>query len=103
MKVSKYRNQKTEVNGITFDSKKEALRYGQLRLLEKLGLIQDLKLQVKFPLVVSGVKIGSYICDFQYQEGHTIKTEDVKGMRTPVYNLKKKLVKALYGIDIREV
>jgi hypothetical protein len=63
---SKYRNVKTEVDGIKFDSKKEATRYGQLRLLEKAGLIGNLRLQVQYPLIVHGVKVGSYVADFVY-------------------------------------
>lgn len=102
MKASKYRNVKTVVNGIEFASKKEARRYSELRLLERGGLIQDLELQVKYPLVINGIKVGSYIADFRYQEGHTVKVEDTKGMKTPVYRLKAKLMKALYGITILE-
>ena len=114
--MNKYRNIKTVVDGITFDSKKEAARYGQLKLMEKAGEIAELELQPKFQMVVNGVKLGSYIGDFQYNEYLTPKAkrpkdehdrvsvvEDVKGVKTPVYNLKKKLVKALYGIEIREI
>lgn len=100
---AKYKNIKTEVDGIRFDSKKEATRYGQLKIMQQCGLIHDLKLQVSYPLVVQGVKIATYRADFVYTEGIKGVTEDVKGMRTPVYNLKKKLMKALYGIEIKEV
>ena len=100
--IRKYRNQKTAVNGITFDSKKEAARYGELKILERAGKIKELKLQVKYDLAVNGLKICSYKSDFTYfEEGQQI-TEDVKGMKTRVYEIKKKLMKAIHGIEIRE-
>lgn len=102
---SKYHNKKTEVDGITFDSKKEANRYQELLLLERACQIVDLELQPNFKLIVNGIKVGSYRGDFRYKDALTGNTviEDVKGMKTPVYNLKRKLVKALYDIDIVEV
>lgn len=106
MKASKYRNVKTEVNGISFDSKKEAKRYGELRLLEKAGLIQHLRLQVKYPIVVNGLKVCTWIADFTYDSPTGEVVEDVKSditRKNPVYRLKCKLVKAIYGISIREV
>jgi len=104
MKRNKYRAIKTVVDGIKFDSKKEAARYGQLKLMVKAGLINQLELQPRFDLIVNGKKCGFYKADFQYVEldqGKQI-VEDVKGMKTPVYNLKKKLIKAIYGIEIFE-
>jgi hypothetical protein len=102
--VSKYGNKREEVDNITFHSRKEAKRYRELKLLLDQGLIGDLLLQVKYPLVVNGMKIATYIADFGYVDrrsgGPVI--EDVKGYKTPMYNLKKKLVKAIYGIDILE-
>lgn len=100
--MSKYRAKPTVVDGIRFASKKEASRYLELRLLEKAGEINQLELQPSFDLMVSGVKVGRYICDFEYKNGDKWVYEDVKGVKTPVYRLKKKLVKALYGIDILE-
>ena len=93
-KRSKYRNKKTIVDGITFDSKKEAARYADLKLLEKAGLIRNLELQPVVPLIVNGVKIGSYIGDFAYSERGSRVIEDVKSpaTKTPVYNLKKKII-----------
>jgi hypothetical protein len=99
---NKYRAIKTVVDGIKFDSKKEAGRYKGLRLLEKCGEITELTLQPRFDLIINDVKCGFYKADFQYvMDGKTI-VEDVKGMKTPVYNLKKKLIKAIYGIEIFE-
>ena len=99
---NKYRAIKAVVDGITFDSKKEARRYGQLKLLARAGEISELKLQPRFDLIVNGCKCGFYKADFEYIEDGKRVVEDVKGMKTPIYNLKKKLVKAIYGIDIFE-
>ena len=99
---NKYRAIKTIVDDITFDSKKEAKRYSQLKLMLRAGAISDLKLQPRFDLIVNGVKCGFYKADFDYIENGKRVIEDVKGMKTPVYNLKKKLVKAIHGIDIFE-
>lgn len=98
----KYSAQATEVDGIRFASKREARRYQELKLLEYAGGIGGLELQPRFPLVVNGVKVGVYVADFQYEENGEIVTEDCKGVRTQVYRLKAKLVRALYGIQIRE-
>lgn len=112
---SKYGNKKTVVDNITFDSMKEAGRYGQLKLLVKAGKITDLELQPKYAITVNGQKICTYVGDFRYVdvEGSDLfdaargifkwVIEDVKGMKTPVYNLKKKLMKAVHGIEIQEV
>lgn len=110
-KCSKYRAVRTVAQGITFDSKAEADRYCELRLLERAGEITDLVLQPKFPLAVNGVLCGEYRGDFQYfvrpangKRGNHI-VEDVKSKitKTAVYELKKKLVLALYKIQIVEV
>lgn len=103
MRRHKYRAKRTTVDGITFASKKEAKRYWELCLLERLGTIKQLQLQVKYPIHIEGKLICTYIADFVYmnQHGDTI-TEDVKGMITPVYRIKKKLVEAIYKIKITE-
>jgi hypothetical protein len=101
-RMTKYHAQRTKVGDITFASKAEARRYEELVILQYAGVISALTLQPIFHLSVNGVKIGKYIADFQYYQDGKIITEDVKGVRTPVYNLKKKLVKALYGVDILE-
>lgn len=108
---SKYHAQPTVVDGIRFASKAEARHYAELKLREKAGEIKNLELQPKFPLMVpehgSGfdVKVGHYIADFRYREGPkgVLRVVDVKGMKTPVYRLKKKMVEAQYGITITEV
>jgi hypothetical protein len=104
---SKYRAVPTIVDNVRFASKREAARYGELKILEKSGLIGNLQLQPKLRLNVNGKAICTYVGDFSYQEhfvGVSRKVlEDVKGVKTPVYRLKKKLVEAIYGIEIREV
>jgi Flp pilus assembly CpaF family ATPase len=101
--MSKYRNVRTEVDGITFDSKKEARRYGELTTLLADGEISRLMLQPKFDIIVNGIKVAYYKADFAYfnKAGDRV-IEDVKGMKTPMYRLKKKLVEALHGVKIVE-
>jgi len=105
--ATKYHNRKTVYQGVRFDSQKEADRYRDLLLLERAGLITRIELQPRYDLVVNGYKLGFYRGDFCYEEVATRTTvlEDVKSpvTKTPVYQLKKKLVKAIYGIEIREV
>lgn len=100
---NKYGNRKTEVDGFTFDSKREAQRYSELKFLEKAGVIQSLTLQPKFEISVNGQHICNYFADFEYIEDGRLIREDVKGVRTDVYKLKKKLISAIYGIEIKEV
>jgi hypothetical protein len=105
MARSKYGNRRTMVDGIEFASAKEARRYMDLRLLEKARLIEDLQMQRRYRLEVNGYLICSYVCDFSYWDNASrrLVTEDTKGFRTPAYRLKKKLMKAIYGIDIQEI
>jgi hypothetical protein len=100
---TKYRNKRTEVDGITFDSKKESERYRELKILEKAGAVKNLTLQPRYAIIVNDIKICDYVADFTYQTrmGETL-VEDCKGVRTPVYRLKRRLMKAAYGIEILE-
>lgn len=96
----KYHNQKTTIDGIVFDSKKEAKRYTVLRSLQEGGYIRGLELQVPFELVPkgNGERAVKYIADFVYwdtERGIHI-VEDVKGYKTDVYKLKRKLFKYRY-------
>lgn len=100
---SKYRNVKTVVDGLKFDSKAEAVRYSELQFLVEAKVIKALELQVRFPLNIGGVKVCTYVADFKYVRHGAVIVEDVKGMKTAVYNLKKKLMKAIYGIEIQEI
>lgn len=103
--MTKYGAIRTQVDGHKFASKAEARRYSQLRNMERAGEIADLELQPKFPLTIGGMKVATYIGDFRYVVPLTgqVVTEDVKGVKTPVYKLKAKMVKAIYGVEIREV
>ena len=105
LEVNKYRNKKTILDGITFDSMKEAKRYKQLKIFERSGLIKDLKLQVPFLLIdkSSNGRAIKYVADFVYTEDNKMVVEDVKGVRTDVYRLKKRLLAERYGIVIKEV
>lgn len=103
-KPHKFNATRTEIDGIWFDSKKEAAEYGKLKLLERIGKVQQLELQPAFELhAPSGEVLGKYKADFRFidQEGRS-RVVDVKGVKTPVYRLKKKMVEAEYGIRIEE-
>lgn len=100
--MTKYRNQPTMFYGIKFDSKREGERYLTLRGLQEEGKISDLRLQVKMPIEINGVKVCDYIPDFMYLLNGEQVVEDAKGVKTAVYQLKKKLVRACYGITIKE-
>ena len=100
--MNKYKAKKTIINGITFDSKAEANHYVYLLRLKNQGVIRDLKLQVPFNLNVAGVHICKYIADFTYIDTKkNYIVEDVKGVITPVFKLKQKLMKAIHRIDIK--
>lgn len=108
-KQNKYHNKKVEYDGIKFDSVKEKNRYIGLKQLEKLGVIHNLELQKKYVLQPSfklnGKTIRSitYIADFVYIQDGVEIIEDVKGMRTKEYLLKKKLFEYKYQKDIKEI
>lgn len=101
--VNKYHAQKTVVHGVLFDSKKEAARYTELMQMGAAGLIADLELQPTFPLIVNGQTIAACRADFGYRELPTEQQryEDTKGLDNPMSRLKRKFVKAQYGVEIR--
>ena len=102
----KYNNQPTIMFNLKFDSKAEAARYLQLLSMEQAGEISELEHHVVYPLAVNGELICNYESDFRYRQNGAIIVEDVKGGNatvTPVYRLKKKLMKAIHGIKIQEV
>lgn len=102
--MNKYRAIKTEVDGIVFDSKAEARRYSELKMLERLGEIQSLELQPAFKVTINGKNICTYKADFAYFTDRERVVEDVKGFKTPIYRLKKKLVEASFpGTKITEI
>lgn len=101
---SKYHAQPTYVGEHRFASKKEAARYEQLLFLARGNVIKNLELQPKFPLIVGGAKVCTYIGDFAYFEADKRVIEDVKGFKTPAYRIKRKLLLALNpGLDHREI
>jgi len=98
---SKYRAVRVTIDGVTFASKKEAARYQELRFMERAGLISDLELQPEFELIPAystkdGQKVRKivYRADFKYtlSRTNTVIIEDVKGMKTAIYKLKKKIL-----------
>ncbi|WP_033471001.1 DUF1064 domain-containing protein [Bordetella bronchiseptica] len=110
MRGAKYGNRKTVLDGITFASKLEAKRYGELRMLQRAGRISDLTLQPKFELIPSqrnadgkAERPVTYVGDFSYIEDGRRVVEDAKGMRTRDYIIKRKLMLEKHGITVREV
>ena len=95
---NKFGNVATVVDGIRFDSKAEAKRYGELRILERAGEITGLTCQPKFEIVVLGKKVATYRGDFQYRDAaaHRTVIEDVKGVQTEAFKIKWALLQTLY-------
>lgn len=116
--MAKYKNRITILDGIRFDSKKEANRWAELKMLERDGVIKNLQRQKKYVLIPTQYyqpsgkgkkkvleKECSYIADFVYVDRNTGKTvvEDTKGVRTAAYIIKRKLMYWVHGIKIREI
>jgi hypothetical protein len=103
-KQRKYRNTPTVYDGIKFDSKKEGLRYLQLKLLLRAGVISELVLQPVFPIIINDIKVCKYQADFSYMENGKRVVEDVKsqGTKTRLYSVKRKLMRAVHGVEIKE-
>ena len=104
MRYSKFGNVPTNVNGHTFHSKKEARRLVELQAMERGGLIRDLRRQVWYDLDVAGEHITRYVADFVYYDNarQAEIVEDPKGCYTDIYRIKKRLMKAIHGIEIEE-
>ena len=114
LKGRKYRNQKVVIDGITFDSKREAGRYQELKALAARNLIEDLRHQVPFELA-PGVKFSDesrkkpalrYVADFAYKLDGRLVVEDVKSAITAkaaAYRIKRHLMLAVHGIEVQEV
>lgn len=112
---TKYRSISTKVNGITYASKKEAQRHHELVLLERAGIISELRRQVKFELIPAQRMDGkckeraaSYIADFTYKDKEKkLHVEDVKGYKKgqayAIFTLKRKLMLYIHGIEIEEI
>ena len=98
---SKYGAKKVQVDGYIFDSKMEARRYGELRLIEKAGKICGLVVHPKFSITIQGKPICIVELDFCYAHlSGTEIYEDVKGFDTAISKLKRKLVEAAYGFKV---
>lgn len=104
---NKFNAKKTEFMGIKFDSKWEAERYGQLVAMERAGIVRNLERQVRYNILVNEQKICQYVADFVYEDLGFNKdkcekiVEDAKGVETPEFKLKKKLMKAVFNIEIK--
>lgn len=100
----KYRNIPTVVDGRRFDSKREAGRFCELKLMEKAGEIESLECQPEYVLAQAGKRKLVYRADFRYLDKRTgeIVTEDCKGFKTEGYRIKKFLMKAFHQIDVLE-
>lgn len=108
--MAKYGNRKVIHDGIEFDSMKEAHRYCELKLMQRAGLISDLRLQVQYELIPTqridgklAEKAVNYVADFVYKQNGQTVVEDTKGMRTREYIIKRKLMLWVHGIRIREI
>lgn len=108
--MSKYHNRKVTVDGIIFDSAKEARRWKELCLMEKAGAISGLTRQEKFTLIPAQRHNGKvveraviYKADFAYLQGGKYIVEDVKGFKTPEYILKRKMMLYVHGIRVKEI
>ena len=102
---NKYFAKKTLAFGLKFDSKWESERWGQLKAMEKAGVVTELERQVRYTLSINDIKICDYVADFrylqQYEDGFSkLIVEDAKGVLTPEFKLKQKMMKAIHGIDI---
>lgn len=126
MRYRKYKNTKINVDGMTFDSKKEAKRYQELSLLQKAGEISGLQTQVRYVLIpaqrevseevyTKGANKGKikpgkllereciYVADFVYYKDGEVVVEDTKGFRTKDYIIKRKLMLYVHHIRIKEI
>ena len=126
MRYRKYNNKKIEVDGMTFDSKKEANRYKELSLLQKAGEISGLQTQVRYVLIPSQREVSdevyardeskgkykpgkllerecTYVADFVYYKDGEVIVEDTKGFRTKEYIIKRKLMLYVHHIQIKEI
>lgn len=110
VRIAKYGNKKIVVDGITFDSKKEAQRWAELKLLERAHVITNLQRQVTFVLIPKQVREGycveracTYKADFVYKANGKTVVEDVKGIKTKEYIIKRKLMLFRHNIEIKEV
>ncbi len=104
MTANKYGAIAVAEDGYRFDSKAERDRYRELRLMQHAGHIRDLRVHERFPLRVNGQTVCTYVADFTYHDDRGVfVVEDVKGARTQAYVIKRKLMRAVWGIAITEI
>jgi hypothetical protein len=104
--MTKFKNVPVVHEGERFDSRRELKYFLDFQLRQKAGEISFLKRQPKFPLEINGVKIGTYIADFEFVDKGRRRVIDVKSPVTaklPLFKLKQKLVRAIHGIDVEVV
>ena len=104
----KYGNEPVYVDGIRFESKREARRYRDLTLLSRAGEVRNLELQKSFDICIGEFHVCKYRADFTYEERQPDGSwaevvEDAKGVATPLFRLKQQLMRAGHGIDVKEV
>ncbi len=103
--MNKFRAVRTKLDGITFDSKREAAYYAELKLRERAGEICDVELQPVFPLNVEHEVIGTYRADFRFWDNRENRRRvvDVKGVEPRGFRRTLKHVRAQYGIEVEIV
>jgi len=103
--VNKFRAVRTTLDGITFDSKREAAFYAELKLRERAGEVCDVELQPRFPLMVGSEVIGSYRADFAFWDNRENRKRvvDVKGVEPRGFRRTLKHVRAQYGVEVEIV
>ena len=102
--MTKYHAKPITIDGIRFASTKEGKRYTELKLLERAGEISRLELQPRYDITINGIYCGFYKADFRFFSKKGVEVWDVKGLPTPLYKFKKRIVEALYpGVTIQEV
>lgn len=104
LKPHKYGAKPCVIDGIAFPSRKEGNRYSELKLLQRAGIVSNLECQIPYDIEVNGIHVCKYIADFRYWDVEKKKqvVEDAKGFKTDVYRLKRKLMRATFGIEIVE-
>lgn len=101
---NKYSAQAIEADGYRFASLRERDAYFDLKMRLRAGDITDLELQPRYPLVVNGIAVATYVADFRFRERDgQLKVLDAKGVKTAVYRIKRKLMQAVHGVTVEEV
>lgn len=100
-RANKFNAKKVRLDGYVFDSGLEARRYGELKILERVGDVTDLEVHPVFPIEINGIRICKVILDFSYTDKNSCRVhEDAKGNDTALSRLKRRMVEAAYSIDV---